>query len=1272
MTQAAADVIAPDGALPVTQALSQIQRAYLVGDQGGLELRGPARYYVGCDLDPARVAGAGERLRRLVRANVLLRVGVGADLSLSALPVDVASEVDADVRRVADADFDAANAVVRADLTSDALDFDAWPQFAVVVVESEHRARLHLVYALWLMDASVLEVFLAELVGGREDEAVAATELRAAPRVRPRRAARDERFWRERAAALADPAELPLRPAWRQSGRAVSHRMLTIDAPAAQRIERRAREHGLTPALAYLAAYGFTLGRLGGGGAHTVTVLYAPRAQPVTHDALGNSGNSMPLEVPATSEHSFVELARALQARYLSQAMHGSLSGAEIARLGDPGTDPRRLPYPFAFTALEVDSQREARHGFRRRWDEVQLRVPQVLIDHQAVMDADGSARLGFDWRTDAFDHGFGGDLVAQHAALVAELAGDPKRWTRRPAPAVARGSVDRRPATAEDTLQDRVLRTAVAMPDVPAVHDADGTLTYAELVDRAHEVARLLLAAGVAPGDRVAMHLPRGGGQVVAILGILLAGGVYVPLAHGTPDGRLDSIARCGDVRHALTAGDGGADNRWRARGATPVTLPAQARATRRPLPHVRRVPTAYVMFTSGSTGEPKGVVISHAAALTTIDAVNDLLDLRDCDRILSVSSIGFDLSVYDVFGPLLRGASVVMLSEETARSPAAWVRLIRRHGVTVWNSAPPLASLLAEEQAPLAPVRVFMLSGDWIPLTLPGALARLAPSAEAISLGGATEGAIWSIYHRVREEDCTGRSIPYGRPLAGQDILVLDAERRMCAAWEIGEIHIAGSGVADGYLNDSQKREAAFCDDPAFGWIYRTGDRGRSHPDGIVEFLGRTDTQVKLNGHRVELGEIEHVLERSPAVRSCAACVRGRGRRRGVVAFVHLAPDAAPDWRDDLSDALEEALPQYMVPDAIVEIDEIPLTSNGKLDRRPLEALALDEGPATDAPVLQTQDRESHEVAICWQEVLGEAPGEGTFFEAGGGSYDAIRLLSLLHSRFGRDVAFGDFMGAPTLGGLAALCRRTGGGENTGIWTSRPRPRAAPRVRLVLFPPVGGGVSCYTSLTLGLSEDVDVHVVAFDRAVEGLPEGPPALTDLAHRCLEHLPEDVRAGDAPLVFAGWSFGGALAFEAARLSAAPVARVVVVDTPVSTASRGGCDERAEASVDKFARDIRETGGVAVEAAQVAEDPMLRSRFEVYRQNMRLLRDWAPEQVDVSLVELRAADDPAERDPGAWCAVARVEQVAVLPGGHFDVFESENMRRLAGAIEEVSG
>lgn len=320
------------------------------------------------------------------------------------------------------------------------------------------------------------------------------------------------------------------------------------------------------------------------------------------------------------------------------------------------------------------------------------------------------------------------------------------------------------------------------------------------------------------------------------------------------------------------------------------------------------------------------------------------------------------------------------------------------------------------------------------------------------------------------------------------------------------------------------------------------------------------------------------------------------------------------------------------------------------------------MPDDPTAPAPLVPPPppDLLGHQVTACWQEVLGQPPGQGTFFDAGGGSYDAIRLLSLLRGKFGHHVSFEDFMADPTVPGLAALCRRTHESGNSKIWAFQPRAAATPRIRPILFPPVGGGVSCYLGLIRDLAPDIDIHLIGF----EGPLTRSPTMTQLARDCLRQLRTESLTGGIPLVFAGWSFGGALAYEAARICPTPVERILVIDTPVSASAR----RHGEPSVEAFAGDIEKTSGLAIDIETLTTDQTLRNKFEVYRQNLTLLRDWAPSPSDTQVVEFRAAVDPAEPDIGAWGRTARVAQVVLLNGGHFAVFDSDNARLVRDAIE----
>ncbi|HET6705199.1 amino acid adenylation domain-containing protein, partial [Amycolatopsis sp.] len=480
--------------------------------------------------------------------------------------------------------------------------------------------------------------------------------------------------------------------------------------------------------------------------------------------------------------------------------------------------------------------------------------------------------------------------------------------------------------------LLDAPLRRAAdRTPDAPAVLAGGEALSHGDLAARASALAGALAAAGVAAGDLVLVALPKSAEQIVAVLAVLRCGAGYVPVDPAWPAARIAAVCARAGIAHAVAAPD--------------VPLPSEVTTVDGAASPGSAVAApedlAYVIFTSGSTGVPKGVAIEHRQARTTIDDITDRFGVTAADRVLALSALSFDLSVYDIFGVLGAGGAMVLPDHARQRDPQHWCELIAAHGVTVWNTAPALLEMVVEyaesdPAANLGSLRLVMLSGDWIPVSLPDRLRALVPGARVMSLGGATEASIWSITYPIGEVDPAWPSIPYGRPLRGQGFYVLD-DGRPCPVGEPGELYIAGAGVARGYIGDPAQTAERFAVHPRLGErLYRTGDLGRWRPDGTIQFLGRTDRQVKIRGHRIELGEIESALDRLPAVRQAvAAATPGPDGRPRLVGYV--VPAEACTERE-LAARLGEVVPEYMVPTRFVLLDAMPVTDNGKVDHKAL----------------------------------------------------------------------------------------------------------------------------------------------------------------------------------------------------------------------------------------------------------------------------------------------------------------------------------------------
>ncbi|MDX5571722.1 amino acid adenylation domain-containing protein [Streptomyces griseus] len=531
-----------------------------------------------------------------------------------------------------------------------------------------------------------------------------------------------------------------------------------------------------------------------------------------------------------------------------------------------------------------------------------------------------GVLTLTWEFRTAELPAGFPADVVSVCTELFERLAHEPESWdTTDRLPRVPRWQIAERTAanstTADHlpaaTLCGLVEDRAAATPDAVAVLADDGQFTYRETVGLARQLAHRLLALGAVPGQLVGVVVDKGRTQVPAVLGITLSRAAYLPIDASWPAARRAQLVDQGGVRVVVTTPHLRDTLAW----------PDGIRLVTFDDPEVREAPTgppavtptpddlAYVIFTSGSTGRPKGVVIDHRGAANTVQDINHRFGVGPADRVLGLSSLSFDLSVYDVFGTLAAGAALVLPAANRVHDPAHWSQLVDRHGVTVWNSVPALLRLwLDSSSAPAeAPLRLAMLSGDWIPVSLPDALRTPYPDARVISLGGATEASIWSVHHPVEDVPASWHRIPYGKPLANQTLHVLDHRMDPCPVGTTGEICIGGIGVAKGYWADPVRTAERFVVHPATGGtLYRTGDLGRYLTGGDIEFLGREDSQVKVNGYRIELDEISAVLRRQTGVREALLTVdanpaTGRGQ---LVAYVvpeddgraGPAPDGAP----------------------------------------------------------------------------------------------------------------------------------------------------------------------------------------------------------------------------------------------------------------------------------------------------------------------------------------------------------------------------------------
>ncbi|MGW3009285.1 amino acid adenylation domain-containing protein [Streptomyces sp. NPDC001219] len=845
--------------------------------------------------------------------------------------------------------------------------------------------------------------------------------------------------------------------------------------------------------------------------------------------------NVLPLRLTVSPDATFAELVRQVVLGIRAARRHQRYRYEDIRRdLGLLGESralvgPLVNIMPFDYGVAFAGAPARARNLSAGPVDDLTLNVYDRADGRGLRIDHDGNPALYEDTGLDAHQERFlrlldrltaadphtpmathGIATPAEHALVVDEF----NRTDRRLPPTTLIGPIEAR---------------AARTPTAPALVHGDTTLSYADLNTRANRLARHLQTLGARPGTVVAVAVPRSVELVVALLAVLKSGAAYLPLDPDHPAPRLagmldDAAPVCAVTDHtARLPQDTG----------TPLAvlegldlsgyLPVDPG---RPLTPAH---PAYVLYTSGSTGRPKGVVVSHGAIDNRLRWMQDSYPLTAADRVLQKTPATFDVSVWEFFWPLREGAVLVVAEPGGHKDPHYLARLLREQAVTTCHFVPSMLQvfLTAADPAGCGALRRVFCSGEALPRDTAHTFARTLPDTELHNLYGPTEAAVDVTYHACAADD--SGPVPIGRPVWNTRLYVLDAALRPCPPGVPGELYLAGRQLADGYLNRPALTASRFVADP-FGppgsRMYRTGDLARWTEQAEVEYLGRTDHQVKLRGQRIELGEIEAVLTAQDGVDGACALVHedGAGEQR-LVGYV--TGGAAPDA---VRAGLARTLPEHMVPASVIALDALPLTPNGKLDRRALPAPVFTGGRGARRPA----DPREETLTRLFAEVLGleQAGPDDAFFDLGGTSLLAVRLVARVRAAFGCALTIGSLFEAPTPAALAARLDSSGPASGDALDVVLPLRTTGDRPALFAFHPAGGLAWCYAGLAARLGPDQPVYGIQA-RGLAGDAPLPRALAEQAEDYVHHLRTVQPHG--PYRLLGWSVGGILAHTVAVL-----------------------------------------------------------------------------------------------------------------------------------------
>jgi amino acid adenylation domain-containing protein len=1019
--------------------LNDQQRAYWVGKAGGFEIGNVdchVYFEVDCThLDPDRL---NQACSSIINRHDALRTVILPDGQQKILEKDPPYHIRMlDLTGKSPFEKEKELHVIREKLSHQVFKGNKWPLFELIVSKIDHRHyRVHVSYDGIIIDGIshfilVEDFYRKYLYPGKElpgititfrDYVLTALKL---PETELYRESRE--YWLKQLAV-----DMPAAPALpRRISSQSLHQprfkrwSLKIRQDIYEGFTKKARRAGVTVSVALLTAFSEILAAWCNHTKFTINIPNFNRFNfhPQVNDIVGEFASFTLLTLNYDRPVTFENRALQVQQQLWKDLEHSYFSGVEILReLNKMYQNTHYVLMPVVFSSLLNLKDNENRMSSKLNVVYHVTQTPQVWLDC-IISEEDGTLLLDWDVVEELFPEGMVPAMFDAYCEFVHKLAADENTWLEMYHNFIPTGDQQLRDSLnahwvdwPDILIQELFIKQAAVHNKQQAVISSTGTLTYSELFKKAKQLGQLLRHLGAGPNRLIAVVMEKGWEQVAGVMGILLAGAAYLPLQPDLPGERFADLLKDSEARIVLTQSWLKNQINW----PTDVEIQCLCIDEEELLPDRDNHPLenlqqqddlAYVIYTSGSTGTPKGVMIDHRALVNMVMYTNRSFHIGVEDKILAVTALYHDLSVYDIFGMLSAGGTIVMPEHSQVKEPAHWLELINQHRISTWNTVPMMAEMLVEytksiPNAAVGSLRLAILGGDWIPVSLPQRLKSIAENVQILCIGGPTETTVWNIWFPLQTVDPQWKSIPYGKPIANNKYYVLNKRLEDCPVWVTGTLYCAGVGLSKGYWKDEQKTDQKFITHPRKGErIYNTGDLGRYLPDGNIEIMGREDFQVNIHGMRIELGEIEKNLEKHHSVLSAIVFVHEESYSKKHLVAYYTAKNDVETGTHELKEFLKNKLPAHMVPLSFIKVENFPLSPTGKIDRQKLGQLHHPsmQTPAKD-PLAAPRSPVELQLAEALKDIL-QLQHVGIyddFITLGGNSLTAIKLIAKIDDMY------------------------------------------------------------------------------------------------------------------------------------------------------------------------------------------------------------------------------------------------------------------------------